>query len=62
MPSQRGRSLTPSDKEAAVAVVTRDNSTDIYLVVGERDGGYVRWRLPEGVAKKIRRELNQLLD
>lgn len=51
-----------SDKEAAVGVVTRDCATDIYIVLGERDGGYVRWRLPEEVAKKLRRELNQLLD
>lgn len=54
--------MTPSDKEAAIAVITGDKVGERYITLGERDGEFQRWKLTEDLARKIRRELNARLD
>lgn len=54
--------MTPSNKEAAIAVITGDKIGERYITLGERDGEFQRWKLTEDLARKIRRELNVRLD
>ena len=50
------------DKIARVAAITGDQPDERYITLGEGDGTFVRWKLSESLARKIRRELNQRLD
>jgi hypothetical protein len=50
------------ERTAKIAAVTGDRPGERYITLGEGGGTFDRWKLSEGLARKIRRELNSRLD
>lgn len=47
---------------AAVAVISGDRPNERYITLGPGDGTFQRWKLDDGLLKKLRREINARLD